>query len=301
MKITNKHSLPDPLYRAVLNDSYDAGDSDFTITTLIKPPQMVALARRYDESLETDAIDRIWSLIGQVAHGILERADVDSVVKERRLYMTLNGHRIGGQMDRMAIYATDNGVVLEDYKVTSVWAVLSDKPEWEQQLNCYVKLLRENGVPVAQAKVIAILRDWSARESARRGPDDRYPDKQVVVVDIPIWSDAEVTLYLTTRLALHVSCVDSPDDDLPHCTDEERWKDPEKWALKKTASAKRASFLYDTEAEAVRAATDEYPGYVIEHRPSEAKRCTSYCEVSALCHQYQTELKANGPRRYSSD
>ena len=73
MKYTNKLNLPQPLVSAIVNDKYDSGTSDISVTSLLKPYQLRALERHHDKLTE-DIADRIWSLLGQVIHGILERA-----------------------------------------------------------------------------------------------------------------------------------------------------------------------------------------------------------------------------------
>src|SRR6202142_1696526 len=88
MKYTNKQNLPQPIVKAVTNDSYNSGDCDISVTSLLKPPQMLALERLHKDDLEEDVSDRIWSLLGQVIHGILERAE-ETAVAERRLYIDI--------------------------------------------------------------------------------------------------------------------------------------------------------------------------------------------------------------------
>lgn len=73
-KLTNKHGLPQPLYSAVANDSYSKGDSDVSITTLLQPPRISALKDTHADEIQEDAMDRIWALLGQSVHTILERA-----------------------------------------------------------------------------------------------------------------------------------------------------------------------------------------------------------------------------------
>ena len=65
----------------------------------------------------------------------------------------------------------DGSVNLIDYKVTSVWAVIFGKIEWERQLNCYAWLFRQKkeniGKSVGSLKICAILRDWNRRDARK--------------------------------------------------------------------------------------------------------------------------------------
>jgi hypothetical protein len=101
VKITNKYNLPDSIVQAVTNDPYDSGSSDITATTLLKPPQMVALEKIHGNEIENDAVDRIWSLLGQSVHHILDRADNGNVITEARFFTYVNGWKVSGQIDRL--------------------------------------------------------------------------------------------------------------------------------------------------------------------------------------------------------
>ena len=74
MKITNNHNLPQSVVSAVSNDPYDRGGSDYTCTELISPVRQVMLRHRHGDEITEDASDRVWSLLGQAVHHILERA-----------------------------------------------------------------------------------------------------------------------------------------------------------------------------------------------------------------------------------
>ena len=60
MKITNKFNLPLPLVKAVENREYSKGDATFSVTELLRPPQMWKLMKMYSHLIETDVIDNIW-------------------------------------------------------------------------------------------------------------------------------------------------------------------------------------------------------------------------------------------------
>jgi len=278
MKLTNKFNLPQPIADAVANDDYTKGDATLSVTQLWKSPRIVELERVYGDKLSTDVIDNIWSLLGKAVHEILRRAETVAVT-ETRLYVEIDGYRISGAFDRLVI---DNGL-LQDYKVTSAWSVAKDLKEtdWAEQLNTYKYILRRHGMEVKALQVVAILRDWMKREAAKN-PD--YPQKQVEVVDLPLWTDEEAFEKLAERVALHKAAREK----LPLCTDAERWARPAKVAVMK-GDNKRATKICDTEAEAIEwmgQQSDSKKMFLV-NRPAEYIRCNSYCAVAPFCSQFR--------------
>ncbi len=272
-RITNDAGLPEPLVAAVRNDTYNAQGSDITVTTLLKPPRAVALEKLHRDEIVEDASDRLWSLVGQIGHSILERAGKD-MFAERRLFTKVRGWKVSGQVD---LIPPD---VLIDYKFTTVWSCKEGlKPEWEQQLNLLHLLCVSNGIPIVKAQVVAIYRDWSKLE-ARRSPD--YPRHQVQVFDVPLWSFADAEAWLEDRVQKHQAAQSALEKNLPECAPGERWAKPSKWAIHKEGR-ERAVKLHDTEASAQEHLSTLDAKHRIEHRPGEQVRCQSYCSARPWC------------------
>jgi hypothetical protein len=298
MKITNHANLPDAIVRAVVNDPYPHGKTgDISVTTLISPPQMRILKKRHENDIEEDAADRIWALLGQSVHTILERAET-AALTEDRLFAHCEGWSVSGQYDRLAYLdeierdpqsqAERPARVLQDYKVTSTWSILDGaKAEWVEQLNILAWLARRNGYRVDKVQIAAILRDWS-KGKARQGGN--YPQKPVVLLDLPCWSQKIASRYVAAKVRFHQRAEEKAEAglDLPPCTDDERWIRGEKWAVKKPGR-KTAIRVFDTSAEAEALAAQTPKGYV-ENRPGEPVRCADYCPVAQFCEQYQKEL-----------
>lgn len=278
-KLTNRADLPQAIVDAVTNDGYSKGDADISVTGLLRPPRLAVLEKQHEDEIVEDAADRIWSLLGQSIHTILERAN-RTAIAERRLSMEIEGWKISGGMD---VYEEDG--VLLDYKVTSVWKVIKgDLEEWEKQLNLYSVLLRYHGHKVVKLQVIAILRDWSKLE-AERNPE--YPQAQVIHLDIPLWEPERAEKFMRERVILHQQARIS----LPECTPEDRWARPDVWAVMK-AGRKSAVKLHSSEAEAkAHAGFDRTLSVVL--RPGASVRCQSYCPVSKFCTQYQSSLTSS--------
>jgi hypothetical protein len=145
--------------------------------------------------------------------------------------------------------------------------------------NTYRRLLaKEKGLIVNRMSVLAVLRDWSRNEAAR-SPD--YPQAQVKLLDVPLWSEEEADAYINQRIAMHQAEVPAL------CTDEDRWTKPEKWAVMKRGNV-RAVKLFDDPIEA-RTLADTASNLYVEHRPGEAVRCQSWCPVSKFCQQWRDD------------
>ncbi len=288
MRITNRYSLPTPLVRAVSDERlYQPGV--IGITTLIKPPQMYSLEIAHADEIEEDASDRIWALLGSAVHEVLERAAVDNALQEEELSAKVLGWTVTGHPDLYHEPAT-----LDDYKVTSVYAFLNGvKVEWEQQINGYAWLFGLHGFPVEEARIVAILRDWT--KSKMNGTD--YPPAAALTLPVLLWSPEIQAQFIEDRVRLHKAVIQGIEPigvriTAPPCTPEERWRRPTTYALIR-GSNKRATKVCDTlqEADTWRAEQDKPSEYRIEQRLGASVRCESYCRVAQWCPQYQTMLE----------
>ena len=250
------------------------------MTRLIDAPQIRLLTREHWAEIEEDASERIWALLGQAVHTILERAETQALTEER-LFAEIEGWSISGQFDRLAYFPTRG--LLQDYKVTSAWSVLDGpRPEWARQLNALRYLATKHGYPVSRLQVVAILRDWSRGKALSGG---NYPQAHVVTLEVPVWPMHQTDTYLRERVHLHrlAEYQQARGGAMPECTPEERWERLPTFAVRK-AGRKTAVRVFDTEAEAQALAATLSGGYV-EIRPGASVRCADYCAVRGFCAQ----------------
>lgn len=286
MKITNRLNLPASLARAVSNDRYSRGDAHISVTGLIGPARKRYLEQLHADEITEDVSERLWAMLGQIAHGILERAD-DQAWCEERLFIERFGWRISGQFDRYLLEADGR---LQDYKLTSTYSVKDGvKSDWEAQQNCYALLLREHGYHVSTLEIVAILRDW---QKAKAKHTDDYPQVPALVIPVRMWTAAETENYIKQRLNAHSKAHKS----MPECTAEERWERPAVYALHKQGN-KRATKLYATESEAEQALKEAGKGNEIQYRPAEQRRCADYCPALPFCEQGQRLIKLTEDHR----
>jgi len=308
MIFTNEYELPEPLFNALTHDGY-VKRGDISVTSLIMPPRIRVLSQRHDERLVGDVSERLWMLLGTAVHAILENAggkyrddqgyidafaienpgppnDPDSLFcrKEIELETQCEEWTVTGTADLWEYPGT-----LSDYKITSVWSVISGKPkpEWIAQLNLYGLMAHMQGYAVDKLQICAILRDHS-KLKALGGKG--YPKVPFRVVPVPMWSQEKAATYLKQRVRLHQEAEGLADNYLPFCTPEERWERPTVYAVRKTANKTATKLHEDKEAAAEHAETlAEKTGkkHVVDTRTGESVRCESYCAVAPFCNQYR--------------
>ena len=295
MKYTNRHNIPQEIINAVHNDNYSRGKATISATGLLQPPRIRLLAQEHYDKLTIDVSDEIWKLLGQSVHTILERANENNedTITEQRMFAKVNDWTVSGQTDSIDVKSN----ILKDYKITSVWSIVSalqdGKTDWEQQLNIYAYLYKQNtGKTIDQLNIIAIARDWNKNQYLRSGGD--YPPSPITVLDIDLWSDEKQEAFIKQRVSIHQEAeVDYLiNDKLPLCTDEERWRRKDTYRVEKKGR-KTAVRVLDTQEEA-----DKYmDGHkdskllkVVEAK-GECVRCANYCDVAEFCNQYNEESK----------
>jgi len=279
---TNVHGLPDAFVAAVLNDPYQGG-GDISATKLIDSPRRRTLYRAHKESVVEDVSERVWSVMGQAVHTVLERAETSALVEER-LYAEVDGWKVSGQFDRM--HLADK--TLQDWKVCSTYKYLGDE-SWTRQLNVLRWLAHKNGYQVDRLQVVAIFRDWKRAESQRR---DDYPKQAIQVIDVPAWPLGDCESYVRERVSFHQR---SDSGEEIECSPEERWYSGTTYALMKEGG-KRAKRVVPILSEL----GDIPPGHYVQERPGRNRRCEEYCEVAPFCSQWQ-QIKASQPQEETTN
>jgi hypothetical protein len=295
MKFTNKFNLPQTFVNVIHRPTYSKGKAHISATEIINSPRIVQLKKKYWDEIEQDASEMVWSLFGSAVHNILEHGKGENHVVEERLHLEFEGWRISGAIDLQEV--EPNGTItISDYKVTGAWAVMNEKDDWHRQLNIYAWMVEKvKKVPVGKLQIIAIIRDWSARDAQTK---ENYPNSPVATIDIPLWSFEEREAFMTKRIYEHGTALFEmeTDGDLPDCTAEEMWEKKTSYALKKDGNV-RAKSVHETQEAAEEAlvkalgTAKKNEGFSIEIRQGERTRCKSYCQVASFCNQYQNYLK----------
>lgn len=330
MNITNMHGAPESILQAVTADPYTKGEADFSVTELIKPPQINRLWAEHENKISMDVRDEFWKLLGRGVHHILDQApkcercegigkihDIsdgeeprylggtwasgpspsgegeetcskcdgsgeidDGKLREQRFFAKQNDVTISGAID---LVNPANGRVT-DYKVTSTYSVMKGlKPEWEQQLNMYSWLLRQNDISSSSLRIVALCRDWIRSRSDR---SQKYPASPIVILPVPKWPDEQQDQYIEERVRVHM------DESTIPCTSEERWARGRYMVTGTDVKLKKPK-LFDTLMEAsVWTQGKENPAKGIAYQITETTptyvRCEgNWCGVRDFCPQYQ--------------
>lgn len=276
MIITNYHGLPAPFVRAVTpkkSPSERRGEADISVTELIGPPRVKQLRELFWNYLEQDVTDMVWMLLGTIAHDILHR-NSGCEFAERRLNMVVDGMTISGQVDLVRF---EEKRIVTDYKLCSVYAYMSEKQEWEEQLNIYRMLLTENGEEeVDELQNVLIFKDWRQGDSERI---EGYPKCKVLAVTQKLWPIAKTKAFVSGRVAAHKRVM-------PECDQLERWRHGDAWSVQK-AGAARATRVFDSERSAkeflAQLHSEGKKDMVIVPRPGKDTRCEGYCAVRVWC------------------
>lgn len=268
--------------------SYSKGDADFSVTELLDPPRIKRLRRQHEQQIVLLASSFTNAFLGAGLHRLMEGAPSPKRIKETRFVSEIAGYKIGGQIDDYDVTSCR----LADYKVMSVWEVIFGglRKSKEQQLNCYAWLLEKHGLPVKSLRVQAFYRDFSL-PAFLRGEYGEHISANAEPFDIPLWPFEERERFLRERMTIHLK-----DRELPEpleCTVEERWSQPDKFAVMKTGG-KRAIKVCDTRDEAQRYidCNPQANKLHVERRPAKRHRClNNYCHVNEWCSQWQAEKK----------
>ena len=296
MKFTNKFNLPQTFVNVIHRPTYSKGKAHISATEIINSPRIVQLKKKHWDDIEQDASEMVWSLFGSAVHNILEHGKDKNHIVEERLHLEYEGWHISGAIDLQEVNPETGTVTISDYKVTGAWAVMNEKDDWHRQLNIYGWMVEKvKKVPVGKLQIIAIIRDWSARDAASK---EGYPQSPVATIDIPLWTFEEREAFITKRIYDHGTALFEmeTDGEMPDCTPEEMWEKKTSYALKKDGNV-RAKSVHETleDAEKALAKSEETAKknekFAIEVRQGERTRCRSYCQVSPFCTQYQNYLK----------
>lgn len=257
MKITNRYNIPTIITKIVEDDIRILEPNKYSVTELLKPIKEIVLYRKYHDVITADISEFIPAVFGTAFHTLMEKYDTGDL--EHRIEYPVSNSTLSGKYDKL-----DN-FILYDYKTTSVWKYQNgDFKDYKRQGLMYAWLLRKNGLYVEKCVFYMFLKDHSL---SRGRFTDNYPptafgtyEFNVTPLDL-----LEIEKYITDRIKLIESYIDTPDNMLPMPTHEESWYTGDKYAVMKNGSD-RAVKVCDTMEEAD---ANLYRGNYIEVRKGE--------------------------------
>lgn len=290
-------------------DNYTGGGDARTIsaTELLKSTRQIVLSRRVDTAQATPNLNSlVASRIGQAIHNAIETAwtgpgliqaleamglpaskyivnptgvvppGMLAVYVEQRNTKEIDGWSVTGQYDIVIVG------LLHDVKSTKGFVVqkrLHEK-KWKMQGSIY-RWLNPEVITDDSVVIECVVLDWTAA-SAAASPD--YPQQQWVSIRLKLESIRETELFIRRKLAEITEHLDSPESELPECTDEDLWRDEPSYAYYANPEATgRCTKKFDTLREANLHLAEKGKGRV-ETRPGQVKAC-AYCSAAPLCTQ----------------
>lgn len=298
MILTNQLSLPQPFVDAVSSD-YQYQDKRYSVTSILKGTREAILQRRHDSEITSDVADMVWAIFGTAVHSILENGEEsESQIKENKLVVDLpNGYQLSGIFD---LYDDATGTVT-DYKTASCWKVkfgcwndwkpkadTEEFEDWRRQTLIYCWMLRRIGFDAKRGEIVALLKD----HSKTKAKINEHPPLPVWQIG---WDFAEEDFawaeqFIADKFAEIELCEQLPDEELPMCTEKERWTRGSKYAVMKKG-VKRAKKLFESEeaaiAHAEQLSATEKGEFYVEHRPGTDPKCMDYCSACEFCTYWQ--------------
>ena len=232
----------------------------YSATKLIGSIRQGVLAET--EEPEQDVSDLFPAFLGTAVHYYMEHHLPGET--ELHLEAPFGDNVVSGIIDN---YDPATGVIT-DYKVKRC----SDDGWWEaaMQIKIYAWLLRKNGVVATMGRIVAIRRDWGKIRNAGQTPIETF-EFRIGTSEI---EEAE------SFIAERIKGFEEARAELPECTDDERWKQPDKWAVYAHKGDARAKKVFDSEAEAKACAGESMH---VEHRKGRDPRCECYCPYRRVC------------------
>jgi hypothetical protein len=204
------------------------------------------------------------------------------IYMEQRLFREFQGYTIGGKFDLVT-----EGII-QDNKSTSAYSWLLGSHDDSYQLQMSIYRWLDAGQPLRKitedhGRINFIFTDWQKMQ-ARQNP--AYPQKKVEFKEIPLLSLKETEQWISHKLSLIDKNRETPEDQLPDCTDEELWRSEPvfKYYADPTKTAGRSTKNFPDLNEARAFMASKGGKGIVKTVPGEPKRC-GYCEAFPICTQ----------------
>lgn len=280
MKVTNRLHLPEAFVKAVSVERHNQSGC-YSATTLNKGTKEIILQERHWDELTTDAADNVWAVWGTAVHALFETIKDDNF-HEEKFDIAVSKSRVTGVVDS---YDMERAII-NDWKTASVYKIMKgDFLDWYKQGMTYAWLSKQNGLEVRRCRFIALLKDHSMTKAET---DSSYPQAPVFTYEFEV--TPEELEQTGARITAKVKDIEAAellgDDDIAPCTPEERWADPEKYAVMKNGR-KTAVRVFDTLIDAENCAGELGNSHYVETRPAVSRKCGKYCLCKDFCSFYR--------------
>ena len=310
-KYTNNTGIPLALAVLFVNDLYDHSSETNTIsvTTLLDSVRQIILGMRATGEGTADVSDMVASCYGTALHIALEQAWLDpykaleelgypkSVVNkfivnpkddydlkalnnipvyiEQRSIKQIAGWNVSGKFDLVI-----DGR-LNDLKNRKVWAYLKSSNDKKDILQASIyRWLNQDKITEEDFSILWLFTDWNSLEALK---NPLYPKQRWLEQKFNLLSIKETEQYLNNKLGLINQYINSPESELPLCSDEDLWMGKSVFKYYKAHGQARSTKNFDNAFDAHKETSKG--GHVIEVK-GKAVRC-EYCSASSVCSQHK--------------
>lgn len=313
MLFSNNNNIPLPLAVWLAADDYDfiGGKNRVSVTSLIKPTRRFVLGARVPlVERDMDVSDFIKSRMGHAFHDSIESAwknhyktsldklgypqhvidavrinpdplnqepNTVPVYIEQRSEREINGYTISGKFD-MAIEGE-----LYDTKSTSVYSWISGKKDddYIKQGSIYRWIDRDR-LTGDHIHIQHIFTDYS---KAMARSQKNYPPNILMNSTYPLMSLGDTEAFIIEKTSAISQFWSAPDDEIPHCTDEELWRSEPKYKYYANPDnvEGKSTKNFDNLADANKFRAEKGKGVVLTEL-GKVKACL-YCPAFKACKQ----------------
>lgn len=231
----------------------------------VNPTRIKAL-----EALSLPAHKYVVNPTGPVPAGMID------VRTEQRTDKVIDGWTVTGEYDlviagQLMDTKTTKGFVIQKRLHDAKWAMQGSIYRWLNQ-----EVITDDSVVIE-----CVVLDWSAVDAAS---SPEYPQQQWVSLRLKLKTIQETESFIRTKLAEITRHLDTPEPDLPECTDEELWREAPSYAYFANPEATgRSTKNFDNLHDANMHLAEKGKGRV-DTRPGKVKAC-GYCSAASLCTQ----------------
>lgn len=276
MVITNVMQLPQALVDACDVKPHNAPNT-VSATTLKSGVREILLTKRHWEEMSDDVSNRIWTLFGSAVHALLEREAPDTFVEEK-FEKQIGTYTVTGRLD---CYDMKNKIIF-DYKTATTWKYkFKDFSDWKFQGLVYAWLLKQQGLEVNECRFVALFKDFSKTKALT---ETDYPTSPVYVYKFDVTEQdlEEIEEKIIAKVTELQMFENLDDDELPLCSDEERWAKPTTYAVMKEGR-KSAIRVFETKELAEIFLKNCDAKHYIEERKGADGKCSGYCGCCEFC------------------
>lgn len=265
--LINDIALPDPVFRAmeVSSRSYNPGNTDYSPSTLTIGAKEY-WGRKRNKDLKSYASKQWAAFTGTLQHMGLEFLLKGYPDYKQELHLELNFNAvskslklpndriIGGTVD---LFEDSVKKILWDYKTMSTQQIITDDKieDWTIRANLYRWMLILSGhvrVDLDDMIYIAIFKDWTTTKAERTRSIEDIPCPSF---KLKKWTREQIEQYIYDKVTEIEQHKDTPLDEIPYCSKEERWEKPSVYKVYKITDGKCSNTMckgaaFESEADA---------------------------------------------------